>query len=679
MIQKLFQSNQRAKTLRSFILIIFVVLLGSVVVGGKQYNQAVDVIYEKTKIKFPHTKEVDFRLGLDLQGGTHLVYQADFKDVPDGEHASALEGVRDVIERRVNVFGVSEPLVQTSLPDRVVIELAGISDVNQAINMIGETPLLEFKEEVAEEREMTEEELTEMTMVNKLAEEKAIEVLAQVLSGDDFAQLAKDNSQDEITKDLGGDLGYIDNKTNPEIVDLVKDLEVGKTTEELVKSRLGFEILKLEDKKRKTNPFNEEEVEREVKASHILICHNEADQCESGLSKEDALNKIKEIEKDITPENFSEKAIEFSTGPSGPSGGSLGWFERQSMVKPFADTVFDNQEVGSVSYVVETMFGYHLILKEDEKDIEEYKVSRILFRVKSKADYVNQVNWENTELTGKNLERAIVQFNPNDSMPEVGLQFDDEGSEMFANITERNLGKQVAIFLDSYPISVPTVNSKITGGQAVISGGFSIEEAKLLAQRLNAGALPVPIDLISQQTVGASLGKVSVDTSIKAGIIGLVAVAIFMILYYRFLGIVAVVSLVCYGILILSVFKIWPGFTISLSGLAGFILSIGMAVDANVLIFERLREEFREGKPISLAVKDAFERAWPSIRDGNISTLVTCFILYSFTTSVVKGFALTLMLGIGISMFSAIIITKTLLEVFLGKWAENRKWLVIGK
>ncbi len=679
MIQKLFQSNQRAKTLRSLVLIILVVLIGSIVVGGKQYNQAVDVIYEKIKIKLPHTKEVDFRLGLDLQGGTHLVYQADFKDVPNGEHASALEGVRDVIERRVNVFGVSEPLVQTSLPDRVVIELAGISDVNEAINMIGETPLLEFKEEVAEEREMTEEEIAEMNAINTIAEEKAVEVLAKVLLGDNFAQLAKDNSEDETTKDMGGDLGYITSKTNPEIFEFVKDLEVGKTTEELKNSRFGFEILKLEDKKKKTNPFNAEEIEKEVKASHILICHNEAEQCESDLSKEDALAKMKEVEKETTPENFSEKAIEFSTGPSGPDGGNLGWFERQSMVKPFADTVFDNQEVGKISYIVETMFGYHLILKEAERDVEEYKVSRILFRTKFKTDYVNQVNWENTELTGKHLERAVVQFNPNDNMPEVGLQFDNEGAEMFANITERNLGKQVAIFLDSYPISVPTVNSKITGGQAVISGGFSIEEAKLLAQRLNAGALPVPINLISQQTVGASLGKVSVDTSIKAGIIGLVAVAIFMILYYRFLGIIAVISLMCYGILILFVFKIWPGFTISLSGLAGFILSIGMAVDANVLIFERLREEFREGKPVSLAVKDAFERAWPSIRDGNISTLVTCLILYSFTTSVVKGFALTLMLGVGISMFSAIIITKTLLEVFLGRWAENKKWLVIGK
>ncbi len=679
MLQKLFQLNPKAKILRTFVFILLITCGGLLITGGQYYNQITDKIYEKTKIKLPDVKEIPFRLGLDLQGGTHLVYQADMKDVPDGDRVVALEGVRDVIERRVNMFGVSEPLVQTSQPNRIVVELAGIKDVNEAINMIGETPLLEFKEQMLEDREMTEEELADMEEFNRISEEKAIDVLAKVLEGEGFAALAKTNSDDQNTKDNGGDLGFVTNKTNPQIVELVKDLEVGNTTEELQKTSEGLEILKLVTKKKKTNPFKEDEIEKEVKASHILISYKDAEKSESELTKEEALNKIKEIEKEITSENFVEMAKEHSVGPSGPDGGSLGWFDRSSMVKPFSDTVFDNQKIGEVSYIVETMFGYHLILKEEERDIEEYKVSRILFRIKTKRDYINEIEWKNTELTGKQLERAIVQFDPNDNMPEVGLQFDGEGAKMFEEITERNLGKRIAIFLDSYSISAPTVNSKISGGKAVISGKFTIKEAKLLVQRLNAGALPVPIDLISQQTVGASLGEESVAASMKAGIIGLIAVVIFMILYYRFVGLIAVMSLAIYGILVLAIFKTWPGFTVSLSGLAGFILSIGMAVDANVLIFERFREELRERKPLSIAVKDAFARAWPSIRDGNISTVVTCLILYSFTTSVVKGFALTLMLGIGISMFSAIIVTRTFLEVFLGKWAEKRRWLIIGK
>ena len=344
------------------------------------------------------------------------------------------------------------------------------------------------------------------------------------------------------------------------------------------------------------------------------------------------------------------------------------------MVEPFEDTVFDNQKVGEISYIVETKFGFHLIYKQEERDIEEYNVDRILIRTLSEKDILSaQNNWKNTQLTGKHLKRSIVQFNPNDGSPQVGLEFDKEGSELFAEITDRNIGKQVAIFLDNYVISAPTVNSKITGGQAVISGSFDVREARQLAQRLNAGALPVQIVLISQKTVGATLGQMSIESSVKAGLIGLILVALFMIVYYRLSGLIAVVSLLIYGILILAIFKIWP-ITLSLSGLAGFILSIGMAVDANILIFARLKEELRKGSPLSLAIEEGFKRAWPSIRDGNISTLITCFILIQFTTSIVKGFALTLGLGVIISMFSAVVITKNLLTI-IPKKLENIKWL----
>jgi preprotein translocase subunit SecD len=333
-------------------------------------------------------------------------------------------------------------------------------------------------------------------------------------------------------------------------------------------------------------------------------------------------------------------------------------------------------EVGSISEVVETPFGFHLIYKQDERQIEEYKISFIFIKKMTAEDILGMsADWKNTELTGKNLKRATVQFNPNDNSPEVSLEFDSEGAKLFEEITDRNVGKEVAIFLDAYPISAPTVNEKITGGKAVISGGFDIKEAKLLAQRLNAGALPIPIELVEQKTVGASLGKASVEDSLKAGIIGLILVALYMIIFYRLPGLLAVISLGVYGLLILAIFKLWP-VTLTLSSLAGFILSIGMAVDANVLIFERLKEELRYGKPLGKAIDEGFKRAWPSIRDGNYSTLITCFILIQFTTSIVRGFALTLGLGILMSIFSAIVVTKNLLKLVAGKRLENNSWLM---
>ena len=600
------------------------------------------------------------------------------QDEPEKDRNEAIERVRDVIERRVNVFGVSEPVVQTSKQGdeyRVIVELAGIKDIDQAIEMIGETPLLEFKEPSEEERELTEEEINLLDEFNAEAKTKVDDAFGRIETGEDFAKLAKEFSQDDKTKELGGSLGWITKQSHPGIVGLVKSLESTSTTTEIFKTIYGYEILKLNEKRVKTNPFDESRIETEIKASHILICHKESERCESGLNRDEAYAKVKEIEAQATVSNFADLAKEHSSEPGADAtGGSLGWFSRGMMVEPFEDTVFDNQKVGEISYIVETKFGFHLIYKEDERNIDEYNVDHILIRTLSEQDILGaQNNWKNTELTGKHLERSLVQFNPNDGSPQVGLEFDSEGEELFAEITERNIGKQVAIFLDNYIISAPTVNSKITGGQAVISGSFDIREAKQLAQRLNAGALPVKISLISQKTVGATLGQTSIESSLKAGIIGLILVAIFMILYYRLPGLVAVVSLVIYGILILAIFKIWP-VTLSLSGLAGFILSIGMAVDANILIFARLKEELKKGSPLSLAIEEGFKRAWPSIRDGNISTLITCFILIQFTTSIVKGFALTLGLGVIISMFSAVVITKNLLTV-IPKKTEKIKWL----
>jgi len=681
-ISRILKPGVRGRIWRTFIVIIIITFGLLLVDAGAYYNKSVDYLSGKYGINLPHTNIlVPFRLGLDLQGGTHLVYRADMSLVPSGDAASALEGVRDVIERRVNVFGVSEPVVQTNVSGgehRIIVELAGITDVNEAIKQIGETPLLEFKEQDTEARVLTEEEKNEMDTFNNDARTKIDEALSKIKEGGDFIEISKNYSTDENTKVAEGSLGYITSSDNQGVVSSVKDLEIGEYTD-IIDDGSSFNIYKLEDKREKKNPFDENDVEKEVKASHLLLCYDGIDGCENGLSKEDAYAKIKEIKDEATPANFASLVKKYTTEPGGADrAGDLGWFSKGMMVTPFEDTVFP-QEVGTISYVVETKFGYHLIYKEDERPINEYKVSIVKVNKKTEQDIIGpQAGWKNTELTGKNLKRAVVTFNQNDNSPEVSLEFDSEGTDLFADITERNIGKPVAIFLDSYPISVPTVNERIPSGRAVISGNFNIKEAKLLVQRLNAGALPVPIELISQQTVGPSLGKISLIDSLKAGIAGLILVGIFMILYYRLSGILAVLSLTLYGILILAIFKIWP-VTLTLSGMAGFILSIGMAVDANVLIFERLKEELKKGNPYSIALDEAFKRAWPSIRDGNVSTLITCFILIQFSTSVVKGFAITLGLGVTMSMLTAVVVTKNFSKVFDVDFFAKRAWLLGGK
>jgi len=442
--------SSKRKTLLNFLVIIVLTLVSGYIIYPK--NQGIKI----QDYGINYYNDLKFHLGLDLQGGTHLVYQADLSQIDESEKAEAIEGVRDVIERRVNAFGVSEPIVQTSQKERLIVELAGIKDVNQAIQMIGETPLLEFKEE------MTEEE--------------------------------KNNLREQV-----------------------KDLNM--------------------------------------------------------------------------PE-----------------------------------------------------------------------------------EYLSQFFYKSSGLGGKQLDRSDVIFNPNTYEPEVQLQFDGEGKDLFGEITKRNVGKKVAIYLDGLPISIPVVNEPITDGKAVISGNFTIEEAKTLVQRLNAGALPVPINMISQQTVDASLGKDSIERSIVAAFVGIILLSLFMIVYYRIQGVVSVVALIIYTLLVLSIFKFIP-ITLTLSGIAGFILSIGMAVDANVLIFERVKEELRKGKPITIAIDEGFARAWSSIFDSNVSTIITCIILAYFGTSIIEGFAITLGIGVIFSMFSAIFITKTFLKILVITKIKKSLWL----
>lgn len=387
-------------------------------------------VYPNNKI-FPQLDALrPWRLGLDLVGGTHLVYKIDLSKIPDANRADTASGLRDVIERRVNLFGVREPQVtvgQSGGDYLLNVDLAGISDVNQAINEIGQTPYLDFRLEVP-------------------------------------------------------------NGTSTEFV---------------------------------------------------------------------------------------------------PTG-----------------------------------------------------------------------------LTGQYLQSAKIDFDQTTGSPRVDLNFNSDGATLFEKLTGDNIGKRIAIFVDGSMISDPVVQDKISGGQAIItSPSFTIDSAKQLASNLSAGALPAPITLINQQTIGASLGKDSLDKSILAGVIGMLLVMLFMIIYYRSFGIYASIALIIYTILSLTIFKVFV--TMSLAGIAGFLLSIGMAVDANVLIFERTKEELRRGLSRTIAIKEGFKRAWPSIRDSNVSTIITTFILYNLTSSFVKGLALTLLLGVVVSMFTAITVTRNLMKVFV--------------
>jgi preprotein translocase subunit SecD len=275
-----------------------------------------------------------------------------------------------------------------------------------------------------------------------------------------------------------------------------------------------------------------------------------------------------------------------------------------------------------------------------------------------------------TGLSGKDVKKASVVFDPSDGQPQVQLNFTPEGAKKFTEITKRNIGKEVGIFLDDMIISAPVVQQEIRDSSAVISGSFTVEAAKQLATAINSGALPLSIRLVEQRSIGPSLGALEVQKSLFAGVLGLVMVMIFMIIYYGRLGVIAGIGLMIYGVLTFTIFKIIP-IVLTLPGIAGFILSIGMAVDANILIFERIKEELRNGKPFSQALKVGFGRAIDAIKDANITTLLVAFILFNPLNweflpqfGLVRGFALTLAIGVLTSLFTGVFITKRLINFF---------------
>lgn len=452
--------------------------------------------------------------------------------------------------------------------------------------------------------------------------------------------------------------------------------------------------------------------QQQVDVSHILISYKGAQAAEANVTrtKEQALTRAKDLKAQLAKgANFDQLARAQSDGPSKANGGSLGPISHGSLVPSFEQVAF-SAPVGQISEPVETPFGYHLIRvnkaaamtpdhatfdaltvtgTDSAKRAEDFLARLQAGTVTTTEDAVTlrtlffslqPTGWKDTALDGKHFRSASVTLNSSTGLPEVQIIFDDQGAKLFQEITKSNIGKRIAIFVGGELVTAPTVQAEISGGTAVITGSYTIDEAKLLAQDLNTGAIPAPIHLSGQRTVEATLGAQALSMSVLAGLIGILIVMAYMIIMYRFLGVLANIALIIYATFFIAILKLPlllvtnQYIVLTLAGAAGMILSIGMAVDCNVLVFERVKEELKRGKMLKTAVEIGFEKAWPSVRDSNISTIITCVLLFMIGTSIVRGFAVTLGMGVIISMFTGMIITRAMARyVATTKIANNPK------
>ena len=664
----------------------------------------------------------DYSLGLDLQGGSQLDFKIDLREVEEKDHKTVLDGILQVINKRVNSLGVNEPNIYLSNigPEKhIVVELAGIKDINEAKNTVGKTIQLEFKEENLEvDPKITEERKTIFDGIYQSVSQNVenFQIIGEQESkaNSEFVNFSEINDQkiDDIFIDDVKNL--VQNQEIGTVSKLNNELSLGLENSLRPVVQQGFLATKLIDRSEREVETN---IPKEVKVSHILISHNETTEKLSEISKGDAKAKADDLLSQIIADNskFDSLGEEFSDD-------SLSLNEpvvegSSTYVAPFTQAALELKNTGEIlNKVVETEFGYHILRAEEVKESFNKKENKTFVTYQQIFVSSTPSQWKETELTGRYLKNAFLSFDQQ-NRPQVSIVFDNDGSKLFEELTGKNIGKQIAIFVGGAQISAPRVNEAIAGGQAVINGNFTFNEASELARDLKTGALPAPITLTSQYTIGPNLGKVALDTSMTAGLIGLGLLAIFMIFMYGVKGILASVALGLYSIILLFVLKasipsVWPmlvsfviytyvsyqilyskedGFekfvsfivatfglfflssllanpvVLTLAGIAGIVLSIGMAVDANVLIFERIKEEYSLTENYELAVSEGFKKAWSSIRDSNYSSLITCAILYFFGSSIIRGFALNLALGIYVSMFSAIVISGTLLKMFKPK------------
>ena len=560
-------------------------------------------------------------LGLDLQGGIHLVYQADLTDPESGEpvevSADQMEALQRAIERRVNSSGLGEPIIQILGADRLLIQLPGVRDRERAVSLIGETARLEFKRR----------ELNVARDVTEITAEDILSVSVGPMPSPPGAEDAAPEPEAEPTPTP--ESGEAQPPVPPEVAAALE------------------------------RAIEEEGLADETPSPPMLII----DFSESGAESMQAIA-------DRLLASFADY---------------LAAAQRGSLLPPSTlDLAVDGAEYqrfavngSNINRVAGTnTFAINLPLDADNQpqDMEEAKARvgenpNIVFtEIQGYAD-------EDTGLTGDDLARAFPGQHTTSQLPIVNLEFDDNGTRVFGEMTtdivrkaeETGIRDQIAIILDGEELISPQVNSPITAGTAIIEGrDFTVERVRDLALLLESGRLPVPITLIQERDVDAILGADSLAKSLVAGVVGLGLVLAFMTLYYRLPGLMASIALVIYATLVLAVFKLTP-VTLTLSGVAALILSIGMAVDANILIFERMKDELRAGRTLLTSINIGFDRAWPAIRDGNVSTLITCGILFWFAdqlgASIVQGFAATLAIGVCLSMFTAITVSRALLRI----------------
>ena len=433
-----------------------------------------------------------------------------------------------------------------------------------------------------------------------------------------------------------------------------------------------------------------------VDVSHILVAYTGAQSAAASVTrtKEEAMARAQELRTQIDGgASFEDLATNQSDALTKNQAGLIGQVGRTQLAPSFAEAAF-NATTGQVVGPIETPLGYHVIKvnkaafttpdiatyddlavagadagdRADQflQDLQTGKVTRDEEAVTVRLLFfsLEPTGWKDTPLDGKHFRSATAILDPTTNIPVVQIAFDEEGGRLFQEITKRNIGKQIAIFVGGQLVTAPRVEVEITGGTAVITGTASVQEAQLLAQDLNTGAIPAPIHLVGQRTVEPTLGAEALALSLKAGLVGILLVMLYMILFYRTFGVIAALALTFYAIIFLALFKL-PLFLVTnqymvltLAGAAGLILSIGMAVDTNVLVFERVKEELRKGKTLKTSVDIGFEKAWSSVRDSNISTLITCVLLFLIGTSIVRGFAVTLGIGVLISMFTGMVVSR---------------------
>ena len=617
--------------LRTLVIIVILVSLGTAALAVQEikindFERGEDTI-------------LGLKLGLDLQGGSHLVYKAALLDPDSGVEIpptpEQMDALLTTIERRVNGAGLGEPILQLIGEDRLLVQLPGLKDPGRAKRLIGETARLEFKHRILD----VERELENLKPDQILSFQ-----VGTVLIG-------------ETSNEFGIPEFRLGTSTEP-IILFSDSIEEKGTSTDLTNSTSTSDTI---DSKDNTSSDAEE-----IAAPAILIEFDEtgmdemkvvADRLRESLVSRGGLASVYPNFLTIAVEGQAEQSLLIPLQPIQrlPDGTAL-VLPTDSLIKRIPN---DNK------FLINLAFSASTIEDVMERFTPDAKI--VLGELIGAMD-------EGIGLSGEDLARAYPGQHQSSGLPIVNIEFNSEGTRKFGEITTDIAGTPdlLAIVLDEEELIAPAVNQPITRGVAFIQGrDFTFERVSEISLLLEGGRLPIPITLIQERDIDAILGADSLAKSVVAGVVGLALVLVFMILYYRIPGIVASVALVIYGILLLSIFKILP-VTLTLSGVAAVILSIGMAVDANILIFERMKEELRVGRTLLSSINIGFNRAWPAIRDGNVSTLITCAILFWFAdtlgATIVQGFALTLALGVSISMFTAIIVSRTLLRIMTVTW-----------